>query len=65
MEARTMSNVPAIRRPGPRLVLVALAVIVAAVGLTIGGCRYISHVAAGMARVPVMFAPSKTPTAPR
>jgi hypothetical protein len=60
-----MSNVLAIRRPGPRLVLVGLAVLVAAVGLTIGGSLYISHVAAGMARVPVMFAPSKTPTAPR
>lgn len=60
-----MSNVPAIRRPVPRLVLVALAVLVATVGLTIGGCLYISHVAAGMARVPVMFSPAKTPTAPR
>ena len=60
-----MSNVLAIRRPVPRLVLLALAVLVAVVGLTIGGCLYINHVAAGMARVPVMFAPSKTPTAPR
>jgi hypothetical protein len=65
MEARAMSNVPAIRRPVPRLVLVALAVLVAAVGLTIGGYVYINHVAAGIGRVPVMFAPSKTPTAPR
>lgn len=60
-----MSNMLAIRRPVPRLVLVALAVLVAAVGLTIGGCLYINHVAVGIARVPVMFAPSKTPTAPR
>ena len=60
-----MSNDLAIRRPVPRLVLVALAVFVAAVGLTIGGCLYINHVAAGIGRVPVMFAPSKTPTAPR
>ena len=36
-----------------------------AAGLTIGGCLYINHVAAGIARVPVMFAPSQTPTAPR
>ena len=60
-----MSNLLAIRRPVPRLVLVALAVLVVAAALTIGGCLYINHVAAGMARVPVMFAPSKTPTAPR
>ena len=60
-----MSNDLAIRRPVPRLVLVALAVLVAAVGLTIGGVLYINHVAAGIGRVPVMFAPSKTPTAPR
>ena len=60
-----MSNLLAIRRPVPRLVLVALAVLVVAVALTIGGCLYINHVAAGMGRVPVMFAPSKTPTAPR
>jgi hypothetical protein len=60
-----MSSVLAIRRPAPRLVLLALAVLVAAVGLTIGGCLYINHVAAGIARVPVLFAPSKTPTAPR
>jgi hypothetical protein len=65
MEARTMFSVLAIRRPVPRLVLVALALLVAAVGLTIGGCLYINHVVAGIARVPVMFAPSKTPTAPR
>jgi hypothetical protein len=60
-----MSNVLANRRPVPRLVLVALAVLVAAVGLTIGGALYINHMAAGIARIPVMFAPSKTPTAPR
>ena len=60
-----MSSVLGIRRPVPRLVLVALAVLVAAAGLTIGGCLYINHVAAGIARVPVMFAPSQTPTAPR
>ena len=62
-----MSNVLAIRRPGPRLVLVALAVLAAAVGLMIGGCLYINHVTAGIARVPVMFdvSPSQTPTAPR
>jgi hypothetical protein len=60
-----VSNVLAIRRPGPRFVLVALAMLAAAVGLTIGGCLYINHVAAGIGRVPVMFAPSKTPTAPR
>jgi hypothetical protein len=60
-----MSNVLAIRRPVPRPVLVVLAVLVAAAGLTIGGCLYINHVAAGIARVPVMFAPSKAPTAPR
>jgi hypothetical protein len=65
MEARTMSNVLAIRRPVPRLVLVALAVLVAVAGLTIGGVLYIDHVAAGIGRVPVMFAPSKTPTASR
>ena len=60
-----MSNVLAIRRPAARLVLVALAVLIAAVGLTIGGCLYINRVATGIARVPAMFAPSKTPTAPR
>ena len=60
-----MSNVLAIRRPGPRFVLVALAVLVAAAGLTISGCLYINHVAAGIGRVPVLFAPSNTPTAPR
>jgi hypothetical protein len=60
-----MSNVLAIRRPVPRLVLAVLVVVVAAVGLTIGGYVYINHVVAGIARVPVMFAPSKTPTAPR
>jgi hypothetical protein len=65
MEAGAMSNVPAIRRPVPRLVMVALAVLVAAVGLTIGGSLYINHVVAGIARVPVMFSPSQTPTAPR
>ena len=60
-----MSNVLAIRRPGSRFVLVALAMLGAAAGLTIGGYLYINHVAAGIGRVPVMFAPSKTPTAPR
>ena len=60
-----MSGVLANRRPVPRLALVAVAVLVAAVGLTIGGYLYINHVAAGIGRVPVMFAPSKTPTAPR
>jgi hypothetical protein len=65
MEASTVSNALATRRLVPRLVLVALAVLVAAVGLAIGGYLYINHVAAGMARVPVLFAPSKTPTAPR
>jgi hypothetical protein len=60
-----VSNVLAIRRPGPRFVLVTLAMLVAAAGLTIGGCLYINHVAAGVGRVPVLFAPSKTPTAPR
>ena len=62
-----MSNMLAIRRPVSRLVLVALAVLVAAVGRTIGGCLYINHVAAGIARAPVMFdvSPSQTPTAPR
>ena len=60
-----MSNVLAIRRPGPRFVLVALAMLVAAAGLAVGGCLYINHVAAGIGRVPVLFAPSKTPTAPR
>ena len=60
-----MSNALATRRLVPRLVLVALAVLVAAVGLTIGGWLYINHVAAGIGRVPVLFAPSKTPTAPR
>ena len=54
-------------RPRPRLVVVALAVLVALAGLTVGGCLYISQVAAGMARAPVMFdvSPSQTPTAPR
>jgi hypothetical protein len=65
MEARTVSNVLAIRRPGPRLVLMALAVLVAAAGLAMGGWLYINHVAAGVGRVPVLLAPSKTPTAPR
>ena len=60
-----MSGVLTTERPVPRLVLVALAVLVAAVGLTIGGCLYINQVVTGMARVPVLFAPSKTPTAPR
>jgi hypothetical protein len=60
-----MSSVLAIRRPGPRFVLVALAVLVAAAALAIAGCLYINHVAAGIGRVPVLFAPSKTPTAPR
>ncbi len=60
-----MSNALAIRRPSPRLVVVTLAVLVALAGVTVGGCLYINHVAAGISRVPVMFAPSKTPTAPR
>ena len=63
-----MSNAlgwPAVRRPGPRIVAVALAVLVALAGVTAGGYLYINRVSAGIARVPVMFAPSKTPTAPR
>ena len=47
------------------IVLVALVMLVAAAGLAIGGWLYINHVAAGIGRVPVLFAPSKTPTAPR
>jgi hypothetical protein len=60
-----MSGILVTGRPAPRHVLVALAVLAAAVGLTISGCLYINHVAAGIGRVPVLFAPSKTPTAPR
>ena len=54
-------------RPRPRLVVVTLAVLVALAGVTAGGCLYVSHVAAGMARAPVMFdvSPAQTPTAPR
>ena len=54
-------------RPRPRLVVITLAVLVALAGVTVGGCLYINHVAAGMARAPVMFdvSPSQTPTAPR
>jgi hypothetical protein len=64
-EARTMSSVLANRWPVPRLVPVALAMLVAAVGLTVGRYLDINNVAASIGRVPVMFAPSKTPTAPR
>ncbi len=55
------------RVPGPRLVMVTLAVLVALAGVAIGGVLYIDHVAAGIARVPVMFDVShvKAPTAPR
>ena len=55
------------RVPGPRLVMVMLAVLVALAGVAIGGALYINHVAAGIARVPVMFDVShvKAPTAPR
>ena len=54
-------------RPRPRLVVMTLAVLVALAGVMVGGCLYINHVAAGMARAPVMFdvSPSQTPTAPR
>ena len=54
-------------RPGPRLVMVTLAVLVALAGVTVGGYLYLNHVVAGIARVPVMFDVShaKTPTAPR
>ena len=55
------------RVPSPRLVMVTLAVLVALAGVTVGGALYINHVAAGIARVPVMFDVShaKAPTAPR
>ena len=46
---------------------VTLAVLAAVAGLMYGGCLYINHVAAGITRIPVMFAviPSPTPAAPR
>ncbi len=49
----------------PRVVVVMLAFFVAVLGATVVGYLYINHVAAGIARVPVMFAPSETSTAPR
>ena len=54
-------------RPGPRLVMVTLAVLVVLGGATVAGYLYLNHVVAGIARVPVMFDVShaKTPTAPR
>ena len=54
-------------RQRPRLVVVTLAVLVALAGVTVGGYLYLNHVVAGIARAPVMFdvSHSPTPTAPR
>ena len=50
-----------------RIVLASLTVLVVLLSVTTAGYVYINHVAAGIARVPVMFVvrPSQTPTAPR
>jgi hypothetical protein len=50
-----------------RVVVVSLAFFVAVLSVTVVGYLYINHVAAGIARVPVMFdvSPSQTSTAPR
>ena len=50
-----------------RVVVVSLAVLAVFLGVTAAGYVYINHVAAGVARVPVMFvvSPSQTPAAPR
>ncbi len=39
-----------------RIVLASLAVLVVLAGLAVGGYVYINHVAAGIGRMPVMFA---------
>jgi hypothetical protein len=39
-----------------RIVLASMAVLVAVTGLVVGGYVYINHVAAGIGRMPVMFA---------
>jgi hypothetical protein len=39
-----------------RIILASLAVLVLFVGMVAGGCLYINRVAAGIGRVPVMFA---------
>lgn len=39
-----------------RIVLASLAVLVLLAGMVTGGCLYINRVAAGIGRVPVMFA---------
>ena len=39
-----------------RIVLASLTVLVLLAGLVAGGCLYINRVAAGIGRVPVMFA---------
>jgi len=41
-----------------RIVLASLAVLVLFLGITAGGYFYINRVAAGIGRVPVMFAPA-------
>jgi hypothetical protein len=41
-----------------RIVLASLAVLVLFLGMTAGGYFYINRVAAGIGRVPVMFAPA-------
>jgi hypothetical protein len=39
-----------------RIVLASLTVLVLFAGMVVGGCLYINRVAAGIGRVPVMFA---------
>ena len=47
-----------------RIVLASLAVLVMFVGMVAGGYVYINRVAAGIGRVPVMFAPAHVASAP-
>ena len=50
-----------------RIVVASLAVLLVLLGVTTAGYVYINHVAAGIARVPVMFVvrPTQSPAAPR
>ncbi len=47
-----------------RIVLASLAVLVMVVGMVAGGYLYINRVAAGIGRVPVMFAPAHVASRP-
>ena len=44
-----------LRRPDPRLAVAVMAVLIVLGGVTVAGCLYINHAAAGVGRVPVMF----------